>query len=333
MFTKIYRGVALLGALTMGIGLLWGCSSGNVPVTTVTGGQTNTGGQTEMGTGGTTQGPAGSGGGDTQMPPTTVKAVLDAADTQFSTIVAGTADHDMRNQQMAAWLQSRPEFAEAGVTAGDSVWGRLKNGHLYIATSTFIPGEDGRAAPGRGAFAMPAHRIPATTFPFRRAAASHTALRPAQRGVTRDTEGKNELPQVAQARVLISLDKEFYNPPNNQIADLLRQYNYNVIQQSATVENLRSVQGDGAFYWGAHGDVSIDNRSKLAYWAVWTATDATDVGKRIPTRPIWTTVPWCISPPPLDVTAAEPTSKRITPSRQSSLISINGGSRPTASSS
>ncbi len=293
MFRK-HRIYGLLGSVAaLGGGLLAGCSSGNAPAkigtgiqtatgktpgTTATGktpGTTATGTQTAGGMGGTTQGPSGAGAGDTPLDPGTEKAVLDAADVQFSSIVNGTADHATRNQQMAAWLQSRPEFAAAGVTSVDSVWGRLKNGHLYVATSTFIPGEDGRAANGRAALPVPTRKIAPTNFPFRRMAQRSHAAASGKRGVMRGRDATSELPHNAQARVLLSLDREFYNPPNDQVAGLLSDYHYNVIQQLATVENLKSVSGDGAFYWGAHGTIGMDDRSQMAYWAVWTATDVT----------------------------------------------------------
>ncbi len=235
------------------------------------------------GSGTVSQGPGGSTSGDTPLSPATVRAVLDAADTQFSGIIAATANHDTRNQQMAAWLKTRPEFAASGVTSVDSVWGRLKNGHLFIASSAFIPGEDGRAAEGRGVFSPSNSKVPTANFPFRYANGSRAAssIRPStlthDRSAAQSTRNAaNELPKNPQARVLLSLDKGFYNPPNDQIASMLRDHKYTVLQQMATVANLKSVSGDGAFYWGAHGSIGYDDRAKEAYWSVWTADDVTD---------------------------------------------------------
>ena len=184
---------------------------------------------------------------------------------------------------MVTWLQTRPEFAASGVTSVDSVWGRLKDGHLFIASSAFIPGEDGRAAGGRGAFPSSDTKISPVNFPFRfangsRAASSINLSAPAHdKSAAESTRSAdNELPKNPQARVLLSLDKGFYNPPNDQIAGMLRDYKYNVLQQMATVSNLKSVSGDGAFYWGAHGDIGYDDRARLSYWSVWTADDVTD---------------------------------------------------------
>ena len=270
MFRKQHKVVVLSLIAVWSIGSLWGCSAGQVPVTAGTGGQTGTGGN-----GGSTQGPGGSVAGDTPLTPAAVKSVLDAADTQFSSIVNSTTDHNARNQQMAAWLQSRPEFAAAGVTAEDSVWGRMKDGHLYVATSTFIPGEEGRSAVGGKALPMPAHPIPISNAPFRYVNGGKKGLNGWQRSAKRTRDATNELPKQTQARVLLSLDKGFYNPPNDQIAQTLRDYHYNVIQQTATVENLKSVSGDGAFYWGTHGTIDVDDRTNTAFWAAWSATDVT----------------------------------------------------------
>ena len=206
-------------------------------------------------------------GGFTAVPldPAVIHAVLDAADTALSGIVAATTDHAVRNQQMAAWLLTRPEFAEAHVTGFDSVWGRLVNGHLYVATTAFNPLED----PPLPAGALPARPASPRTnpLPFRQAQGQ-----PVQ---TQAADPTLELPAGTQARVLLSLDPAFYNPPNSSIAGYLRDRNYNVLEQSATVENLKTVQGDGFFYWGSHGTL-FPLTGGGNFWAVWTATDVTD---------------------------------------------------------
>jgi hypothetical protein len=274
MIGKISVPAALASILVSGSSLLWGCGGNGAAPTT--GGGTLTGG------GGST-GPSGTGAGDSPLTPPAVKSVLDAADTQFSTIIASTTDHNARNQQMVTWLQTRPEFAASGVTSVDSVWGRLKGGHLFIASSAFIPGEDGGAAGVRSAFPSARPEIPTANFPFRyangsRAAASmHPSTLTHDKSAAQSTrDAANELPKNPQARILLSLDKGFYNPPNDKIAGMLRDYKYTVLQQTATVANLKSVSGDGAFYWGAHGSIGYDDRAKLAYWSVWTADDVTD---------------------------------------------------------
>jgi len=262
MFRKISSRMVLFGMMVLGAGLLGGCGGGS--------------GAAKTGTGGTTTGPGGSVPGDTPQSATVIASVMNAADTQFSSIVNSTTDHDARNQQMATWLKSRSEFADAGVTPDtDCVWGRLKNGHLYVATSSFIPGETRAAgAPGRSAVSMPTSPLPANRSVLRVAETRAAAPAP-QKAPTRAAAVDDKLPKVAQARVLLSLEPGFYNPPNNQIADMLRDHKYNVIQQAATIENLKNVQGDGAFWWGTHGGAGVD-RANVAFWVAGTATDVTD---------------------------------------------------------
>ena len=269
MFRKISIRVMLFGVMALGSSVLWGCG-GNGSSPAVTGG-TGGGG---LG-GGTSSGPGGAGGGTTPQSSSVIKAVMDAADTKFSSIVNSTQDHDTRNQQMVAWLKSRSEFADAGVVAGaDSVWGELKNGQLYIATSSFIPGETRAAASGRSVASVPV--MPTFNRPIRKANGSRAALSISTRSVTRDAGAKESLPGGQQARVLLSLDPNFFNPPNNKIADMLRDHKYTVIQQTASIENLKHVQGDNAFWWATHGAIGYDRTSQTSYWAAGTADDVTD---------------------------------------------------------
>ncbi|MCW3053743.1 MAG: hypothetical protein JWN14_2913 [Chthonomonadales bacterium] len=267
MFRKISIRAMLFGVVVLGSGLLWGCG-GNGSSPTSTGG---------IGGGGTSGGPGGAGGGTTPQSSSVIKAVMDAADIKFAGIIKSTMDHDARNQQMATWLKSRPEFADAGVTAGtDCAWGRLKNGQLYVATSSFIPGETRAAAPGRSVSSGPAPVVPTVKRSMPNADSSRPAFADSQRGVTRAAAPAPNLPSGLQARVLISLDPNFYDPPNNKIADMLRDHKYTVIQQSATIENLKHVQGDNAFWWGTHGTIAWDSTNQKSFWAVWTANDITD---------------------------------------------------------
>lgn len=270
MFKRNSIRAVLFGIMVLGSGLFWGCG-GNGTASTATGGTGGLGGNA-----GTSGGPGSAGGpGTTPQSSSAIKAVMDAADTRFSSIVNSTADHDARNQQMVTWLKTRSEFADAGIVAGtDCVWGLLQNGQHYIATSSFIPGET-RAASGRAA-SGPLAIVPTSKRVISHANAGRAALAALPRSITRDAATKESLPGGRQARVLLSLDPDFFNPPNNRIADMLRAQNYTVLQQTATIENLKHVQGDSAFWWASHGAIGFDKGSQKSFWAVGTADDVTD---------------------------------------------------------
>ncbi len=189
-------------------------------------------------------------------------SALGAAEKALTDIIAATADHAERNKRMAAWLQARPEFAEAGIS-GDGVWGRLVNGQVFVATSSLIAGETQPVPP------VPAPRpLPR---PGRSAAADVVENRAGAAAAAPPS-----LPAGAQARVLLSLDPDYPGLPNDRITGMLRDRGYSVLNQRATVANLRAVSGDAVFYWGSHGTTGKYTSSGGTYWAVSTADDVTD---------------------------------------------------------
>ncbi|MBS2025871.1 MAG: hypothetical protein JST92_26005, partial [Deltaproteobacteria bacterium] len=84
------------------------------------------------------------------------------------------------------------------------------------------------------------------------------------------------LPGSTQARLLLSVDASLFDIPNSEIAGWLRDANYTVINQAATVANLKQVQGDGVFFWITHGSYAVDPAAHVSVWTLWTADAVTD---------------------------------------------------------
>lgn len=135
------------------------------------------------------------------------------------------------------YLKSRPEFVAVGSVKPGGVWARFADNVPLIVSFNFPP-EVGRAA------ALPPSRA-----------------------------ANSEVPTPDQVRVLNALGTAFL-PPHDEIRSWLVKHGYLPANTDATIEGLKSVQGDGVFYINTHGDYcTLPDGTDT--WAMWTLDEVT----------------------------------------------------------
>lgn len=170
------------------------------------------------------------------------------------------------DNQEATWaaiveyLDSRPEFAEAGVSADGIVWGIFTDGGLYFHADNqrphleIEPAEAMSTAPGRQvSMTAPALAIPA---------------------VLQVGGGSGaELPGSTTATLL-----EAYGPLGDDmtqnVAMWLTEGGYEATRLEGTIDRMMAVSGDGVFVFNGHGGTpSLDNPALPDTYAVFSTTE------------------------------------------------------------
>ncbi len=180
--------------------------------------------------------------------------VLDSLESRINSLAG--SDRNVSNQAILTYLQSRSEFEASGIETDGSVWGRFTDGRLFVFANNFSAPDTG-APPG----------IPGSAM-FRPAFSSFAQV--------------SNLPQNSDARLLNSLGSAFdytgfgLTGFSETITDLAAWFNsagYTPVSgASAAVNALKSVAGDGVFYWSAHGAFGKDRPGNKVY-GVWTSTE------------------------------------------------------------
>ncbi len=205
-------------------------------------------------------------------------AALDSVEAHYSALTGQT--HDSIARAMSAYIKSRPEFEDAGISDQTTVWGRFRDGRLLILPNNKdpdFPPDSGSvdtisAAPNENPN-QPLIESLYQPLPVRgRSGTSAASIPP-------------ELPSSANAYLLSSMSHRCYTNPVPTIKALLQRQNYYCItpggeySSNGTIENLKSVHDAGILYLDGHGGIG-KLRDSTPVYGLWTAdvvTDATDL--------------------------------------------------------
>ncbi len=182
--------------------------------------------------------PAGGGNEGTPVADAVRQASIDAVEQRFAALTWENYDAD--KAALVQFLQSRPEFEAAGAGSGASVWARFTDGRLLIIANN-RPHADSLE---------PTIPLDAPTL---------------------QTPG-SELPVSGNARLMNAMGSWYTNTlPVLRPMLQARGYTVNPVTD-ASVGNLKSVSGDGAFYINTHGG-SGKKRDGSDVYALWTSTE------------------------------------------------------------
>jgi Calx-beta domain len=177
-------------------------------------------------------------------------AALDAVKAKFELLKNG-ANQSTVNQELLNFIQSRPEFAEAGISTDSCVWATYTDGVQLIVINN--RNADRTRSPS------PAPRLSVA------------------QSVSANPQPEN-LPDSTKARLLFALDGIFRNPVPD-IRTWMNEANY--LQPSgegAKVPALKTVGGDGVFFFEGHGGTR--DKSGDPGFSLSTATEMTPANDR-----------------------------------------------------
>jgi len=166
------------------------------------------------------------GGGGTEMPVAERTAALGKVEDKYEELYAQTLTTQQRNDQLAAYMRTLPEFADAQTTIDDCVWGRFTDGRFLVVVNNRLP-----------------DRIAgAPNVPYVR----KTSLAP------------DKISTTTKARLFHSFGLNFgqQQHPIDKMGQWLVQAGYTLAPQQegdARLATLRTVSGDGFFYFNTHG--------------------------------------------------------------------------------
>ena len=176
--------------------------------------------------------PGGGGGGGGTISDSLRAIVYDSLLAQINRLPQVNRDAD--NQVIYQYVRSRPEFASAVVTPS-GVWAKFRDGRIWRYVNN-LHGTD-------TSWSRPTPTLEVTS-------SSRRTLTPLE-----------NLPQNNGARVMNALGSAFdysgaelsWTEGANNIRSWLQQAGYTPVPSAPTVDELRTVSGDGVFYMGSHG--------------------------------------------------------------------------------
>lgn len=171
-------------------------------------------------------------------------AALGAITLKVNALTAATVDG--RRQELINYLQSRPEIEDAGANDDGSVWAVFNDGR------------------------------PIAIIAEQPEVASSSASEHRDQMSVAFSGGPALLPAGVQARILLGGGKSPSQTVNSELQNMLQARNYTIASGSgdATIDALKSVQGDAVFYIRGHGTTArLKNRSSS--YTLLTATPAT----------------------------------------------------------
>jgi hypothetical protein len=175
---------------------------------------------------------------------------LGAVEARFTQLLNAGLTPAAVSQALAASLRERREFAAVGIDETLNVWAEFTDGHLLIVSSDVRPTEDPALAAGADAQAASPARSASGLLP-----------RPATARILHAFRGAH-----AVERAVADLRGWFADPAvGYSVAPVSSQ------GDSATVEVLRAVSGDGFLYLNAHGGKGV-LRSGDTIYSIQSAT-------------------------------------------------------------
>ena len=192
-----------------------------------------------------------SGGGGTPVSEGARMVVLDSLTSKINQLPQ--IDRDADNLAIYQYVQSLPEFSASGIRPS-GVWARFQDGRFWA----FVNNLEGLDT----SWNRPEATLVAASSPGRVGTPSE------------------DLPHNSAARVMNSLGSAFdysgigqlgFTEAANDIRSWLQGAGYTPVSSSPTVDELRTVAGDGVFYCSAHGE-NIQLADGSWAYGMWTAT-------------------------------------------------------------
>lgn len=197
------------------------------------------------------------------------QAAFDAIDSVEAALFGVSPDSLAR--ALVAFLDTRPEFEEAGIIDTPTVWARFTDGRLLIMPNNRFP--DANLIPPVD---LQRHQQSKRTFsqPKRRFASWQdiertVAIQRAPSAVT------YEMPHSVTAFLGNTLSPWCFKYSLDHVAAMLQGGGY-IVDSGGTVEDLLSLTNCGLFYIDAHGSGRALTRDQRRIMAVWTSTEVTD---------------------------------------------------------
>jgi hypothetical protein len=156
------------------------------------------------------------------LTPEQTEAATEAVRAQFESLYNSGLSQDDVNQQLLAFIRSRPEFSDAGISSDSCVWATFTDGQPFVAYNNRVPD------PAPGSTPQPA---------------------------ANNSVGANAKPEEVSdvADLQFGLGPAFENP-TGILGTWLGDQSYGIVSGSGgTVESLRGVTGDRVLFLDGHG--------------------------------------------------------------------------------
>ncbi len=199
------------------------------------------------------------------MDPTTRMAAVTAVENQLNTL--NGLPVATRNQQIMTYMQGRPEFDTVGISpSGNNVFALFNDGVMFIVGASF--GELDDSLPGETLPSIPIPEAP----PLSREEIDRRYGNPA----TADVAAYEDLPGSARYRVIQTVGSAFQSagPTTNRLRNWLSANGYVNAGSGATIEQLRTVGGEGVIFYVGHGGDGL-LRTNVHDYGIWSSTVAT----------------------------------------------------------
>lgn len=222
-------------------------------------------------------GPSEPPGGDNGNPPGTAVTVeerlfaIGTGETLLEALLASDVEGDALNEALAMGLKGLPMIEATGVdTTTSMAWARFTDGRLLIIGNNRPPGpvpDSVLAAPAMKATA--ATRSSRTKSPRGDVASEATRPSAAPTGIAADGD-VSELPSSPHVRLLHSFGADFdqLQQPIEDMAKWFEEHGYEVRagqEGDASLATLRTISGDGFFYFNTHGGGGLDMEGRKLF--------------------------------------------------------------------
>ncbi len=196
------------------------------------------------------------------MDPTARMAAVTAVENQLNTL--NGLPVATRNQQIITYMQGRSEFDTVGISpSGNNVFARFTDGVMFIVGASF--GELDDSLPGETLPYMPIPEAP----PLSREEIDRRYGNPA----TADVAAYEDLPGSARYRVIQTVGTAFQSAgtTTNRLRNWLSANGYVNAGSGSTVEQLRTIGGEGVLFYIGHGGEGIQQNGNMDY-GIWSST-------------------------------------------------------------
>lgn len=206
------------------------------------------------GGGGSSVGTTGLTGGGAEIPVAQRTAAIDKVENKVEELYSSSMTNAERNNQVAAYMRTLPEFAAAGVSPDESVWGRFTDGRFLVVVTNRLPD---RFAPGAPAV-------------YNR----------------KESKAPDKVVTSTKARLFHSFGTGFgqQQHPIQKMGEWLVDAGYTLApsqEGDARLATLRNVTGDGFFYFNTHGG-SFEFSSQEKVYCVGSSTLRNDDNEALP---------------------------------------------------
>lgn len=208
------------------------------------------------GGGGSGLGTTGGGGGGTEIPVAKRTAAINKVETKVENLYGSVLTSEQRNVQIAAYMRTLPEFADAQPTIDETVWGRFTDGRFLVVVTNRLPDRFSDR--------------PAGAPPY----------------IRKESMAPDKVTTSTKARLFHSFGTGFNQQqhPIQKMGEWLTKAGFTLSptqEGDARLATLRGVSGDGFFYFNTHGG-SFEFSSTEKVYCVGSSTLRNDGNEALP---------------------------------------------------